>query len=135
MNDKKEYIKRIVEKWIDDDIKDREILGLMKDQTKFETRELISLIGKIAIDISPFIHYISECCLNHAFDFPEHYDEKTRDYLEDNFQALLEKDYYLFREIVCSDYTFSKETLDWAEHTDEIEYFKRDLGRLFVGWE
>ena len=94
----------------------------MKDQTKFETGELISLIGKIAIDISPFMRTF-------APKMP------SLDYLEDNFQALLEKDYYLFREIVCSDYTFSKETLDWAEHTDEIEYFKRDLGRLFVGWE
>lgn len=80
MIDKKEYIKEIVESWIDEDIKELTDFGLVYD-THFETGELITLITKIAIDISPFIDYISECFLSYASKRPE-YNKKYINYLK-----------------------------------------------------
>ena len=133
MIDKKEYIKEIVESWIDEDIKELTDFGLVYD-THFEAGELITLITKIAIDISPFIDYISECFLSYASKRPE-YNKKYINYLKNNFHIVLERDYYLFRNAIYSDYTFSKETLDWAKESDDVRHFKNDLGAFYVAWQ
>lgn len=132
MIDKEEYIKDAVESWIDEDIKELTSYCLIYN-AHLETGELISLITKIAIDISPFMNYISECYLSYASKRPE-YNEKYIDYLKNNFSIALERDYYLFRNAIYSDYKFSKETLDWVKESDDVRHFKNDLGTIYVAW-